>query len=72
MWSRQHKPMGSPSPSSFSRNSVRPQLFYGRIGGETLVVQAETGAISSDVKALTLAIPADKVHVFDASMGTRL
>jgi sn-glycerol 3-phosphate transport system ATP-binding protein len=48
------------------------QLFYGRIGGETLVVQAETGAIATDVTTLTLAIPADKIHVFDATTGARL
>jgi sn-glycerol 3-phosphate transport system ATP-binding protein len=48
------------------------QLFHGSLHGAPLVVQAATDEISGDAKRLTLAIPADKVHVFDAGTGARL
>jgi sn-glycerol 3-phosphate transport system ATP-binding protein len=48
------------------------QLFYGKMGAETIVIQADTGAIALDTKTLNLGIDPVKVHVFDVTSGERI
>jgi sn-glycerol 3-phosphate transport system ATP-binding protein len=48
------------------------QLFHGTLGGATMVIQAQTGRIPVDTKALALTIAASQVHVFDKATGQRL
>jgi sn-glycerol 3-phosphate transport system ATP-binding protein len=48
------------------------QLFHGKIARAEFVVQAPTGQIAADAKALSLAIDAGNVHLFDQQTGLRL
>jgi len=48
------------------------QLFHGRIGTSEMIVQAPTGRIPADAAALTLAIGAGDVHLFDPATGRRV
>jgi sn-glycerol 3-phosphate transport system ATP-binding protein len=47
------------------------QLFHGTLGGAHLVIQAASGLVPSDSKALNLAIDPAKVHLFDVTSGAR-
>ncbi|HEV2559473.1 MAG TPA: sn-glycerol-3-phosphate import ATP-binding protein UgpC [Microvirga sp.] len=48
------------------------QLFHGKIGGAEFVVQAPTGQIAADARALSLSIDPANVHLFDRETGLRL
>jgi sn-glycerol 3-phosphate transport system ATP-binding protein len=48
------------------------QLFHGKIESAEFVVQAPTGQIAADAKALSLSIDAVNVHLFDPKTGLRL
>jgi sn-glycerol 3-phosphate transport system ATP-binding protein len=48
------------------------QLFHGKIEGAEFVVQAPTGQIAADAKALSLSIDPVNVHLFDPQTGHRL
>ncbi len=48
------------------------QLFHGRIENAEFVVQAPTGQIAADARALSLSIDAANVHLFDPQTGQRL
>jgi sn-glycerol 3-phosphate transport system ATP-binding protein len=48
------------------------QLFHGKIEGAEFVVQAPTGQIAADARALSLSIDAVNVHLFDPQTGLRL
>jgi sn-glycerol 3-phosphate transport system ATP-binding protein len=48
------------------------QLFHGKIGEAEFVVQAPTGQIAAEVRALSLSIDAANVHLFDPETGLRL
>jgi sn-glycerol 3-phosphate transport system ATP-binding protein len=48
------------------------QLFHGKIDGAEFVVQAPTGQIAADARALSLSIDAANVHLFDPQTGVRL
>ncbi|HEY8382161.1 MAG TPA: sn-glycerol-3-phosphate import ATP-binding protein UgpC [Microvirga sp.] len=47
------------------------QLFHGKIEGAEFVVQAPTGQIAADAKALSLSIDPVNVHIFDPQTGRR-
>ena len=48
------------------------QLFHGKVEGAEFVVQAPTGQIAADARALSLSIDAANVHLFDPKTGLRL
>jgi sn-glycerol 3-phosphate transport system ATP-binding protein len=48
------------------------QLFHGKIGDAEFVVQAPTGQIAPDARALSLSIDPANVHVFDPQSGLRM
>jgi sn-glycerol 3-phosphate transport system ATP-binding protein len=48
------------------------QLFHGKIEGAEFVVQAPTGQIAADSRALSLSIDGANVHLFDPQTGQRL
>ncbi|HEX2137290.1 MAG TPA: sn-glycerol-3-phosphate import ATP-binding protein UgpC [Microvirga sp.] len=48
------------------------QLFHGRVGEAEFVVQAATGQIAADSRALSLSIDPGNVHLFDPQSGRRL
>ncbi|MDJ1159508.1 sn-glycerol-3-phosphate import ATP-binding protein UgpC [Chelatococcus sp. SYSU_G07232] len=58
-------------PVDFVEELGATQLFHGKLDGAEMVVQAPTGAITSDTRQLTLTIDAAKVHLFDRDTGAR-
>ena len=48
------------------------QLFHGKIGPAEFVVQAPTGQIGAEARALSLSIDAANVHLFDPQSQRRI
>jgi sn-glycerol 3-phosphate transport system ATP-binding protein len=48
------------------------QLFHGKIGNAEFVVQAPTGQIAPDARALSLSIDPANVHLFDPETTERI
>ena len=48
------------------------QLFHGKLAGAEFVVQAPTGQIAADARALSLSIDPANVHLFDPQTAQRL
>jgi sn-glycerol 3-phosphate transport system ATP-binding protein len=48
------------------------QLFHGKLGGQSFVMQAATGDVGAQEGRLWVTVDPDKVHVFDPKTGVRL
>ncbi len=48
------------------------QLFHGTLGGAALVIQAQSGLVSTDAGSLALSIDPARVHLFEIDGGARL
>jgi sn-glycerol 3-phosphate transport system ATP-binding protein len=59
-------------PVDFVEELGATQLFHGKIEGAEFVVQAPTGQIAAESKALSLSADPANVHLFDPQTGQRL
>jgi sn-glycerol 3-phosphate transport system ATP-binding protein len=59
-------------PVDFVEELGATQLFHGKIEGAEFVLQAPTGQIAADSRALSLSVDPVNVHLFDPQTGQRL